>query len=81
VGEDPPRPAFLDAPFPPLQMPVLVIWGLRDTALRPSQLEGLAPLVPDMTLVKIAEAGHFVTWEAPAEVNAAIRAFLPERAA
>ena len=81
IGEDPPRPAYLDAPFPPLQMPVLVIWGLRDTALRPSQLVGLAPLVPDMTLVKIAEAGHFVTWEAPGEVNAAIRAFLPKRAA
>ena len=26
---------------------------------------------------KIEKAGHFVTWEAPLEVNAAIRAFLP----
>ncbi|WP_066653761.1 alpha/beta fold hydrolase [Sphingomonas sp. CCH10-B3] len=55
----------------------LIVPALRDTALRPSQLVGLEPLVPDLTLVKIAEAGHFVTWEAPLEVNAAIRAFLP----
>lgn len=76
IGEDPPRPAFLDAPFPPLTMPVLVVWGMRDTALRPSQLVGLEPLVPDLTLVKIADAGHFVTWEAAPQVNAAIRDFL-----
>ncbi len=76
VDETPERPAFLDAPFPPLQMPVLVIWGMGDTALRPSQIVGLEPLVPQLTLVKIDGAGHFVPWEAPAEVNAAIRGWL-----
>lgn len=71
MDEDPPRPAFLDRPFPPMQMPVLMIWGLADTALKPSQLEGIEALVPDLTLVKV-DAGHFVTWEAPDAVNAAI---------
>ncbi len=72
---DPPRPAFLDKPFPVLAMPVLVIWGMADTALKPSQLVGLEALVPQMTLVKV-DAGHFVPWEAPDAVNAAIRDWL-----
>ncbi|MBA4047894.1 MAG: alpha/beta hydrolase [Sphingomonas sp.] len=76
MDEQSARPAFLDAPFPPLAMPVLVIWGMNDTALLPCQLEGMDALVPDLTLVRVADAGHFVTWEAPDAVNAAMRAFL-----
>ncbi len=71
MDEEPDRPAFLDRPFPPMTMPVLMIWGLKDVALRPSQLEGIEALVPDLTL-KTVDAGHFVTWEAPDAVNAAI---------
>ncbi|WP_326525432.1 alpha/beta fold hydrolase [Sphingomonas sp.] len=70
IGETPERPAFLDGPFPPVVPPTLVIWGLRDTALRPVQLEGLGALVPDLTVVKV-DAGHFVPWEnGPAVVQA-----------
>lgn len=71
MDEDPPRPAFLDAPFPPLRMPVLVIWGMGDKALLPSQLN-LAPYVPDLTIERV-DAGHFVPWENPQAVIAAIR--------
>jgi len=78
-GETPPRPAWIDAPFPVLQMPVLVVWGLRDTALLPVQLEGLDALVADLTVVRVPEAGHFVTWEAPGAVTDAIRGFLGAR--
>jgi len=53
----------------------LVIWGMDDKALLPSQLEGLDALVPDMTLVKV-DAGHFVPWEAPDAVTGAIRTWL-----
>jgi pimeloyl-ACP methyl ester carboxylesterase len=72
MDETPERPAFLDAPFPPIQPPTLVVWGLKDAALLPSQLEGLAALVPDLTLVKV-DAGHFVPWENPDAIVAAIR--------
>lgn len=75
MEEDAARPTFLDRPFPPLAMPVLMIWGINDVALRPSQLEGLDPMVPDLTLIKL-EAGHFVPWEAPDAVNVAIRDWL-----
>lgn len=76
MDETPERPAFLDGPFPPLQMPVLVIWGMGDKALLPVQLEGLDQLIPDLKVVQV-DAGHFVPWENPAAVNATIRDWLP----
>jgi pimeloyl-ACP methyl ester carboxylesterase len=75
MDETPERPAFLDGPFPPLQMPVLVIWGMGDKALLPVQLEGLGQLVPDLKVVEV-DAGHFVPWENPAAVNTAIREWI-----
>ena len=72
MDETPDRPAYLDGPFPPVTQPTLVIWGLGDKALLPSQLEGLDTLVPDMTLTKV-DAGHFVPWENPRAVIDAIR--------
>jgi pimeloyl-ACP methyl ester carboxylesterase len=79
MGESSPRPAFIDAPFPRLAMPVLVVWGVRDRALLPCQLDGLDALVDDLTLVRI-DAGHFVPWEAPDAVTTAMRDFLAARA-
>ena len=75
MDEEPPRPAYLDAPFPKLTLPTLVIWGMADLALLPVQLEGLEGLVEELHVVPVG-AGHFVPWEAPAEVNSAIRVFL-----
>lgn len=75
-GEDAARPAFVDAPFPPIAMPTLVVWGMRDLALLPCQLDGLGAVVPDLTIRRIEDAGHFVPWEKPDAVNAAIRAWL-----
>lgn len=76
-GEDAPRPAFLDAPFPPVTQPTLVIWGMADKALLPVQLEGLDGLVPDLKVVRIEGAGHFVPWEDPDAVTAALLDWLP----
>ncbi len=67
MDSTPERPAFLSAPFPPVTQPTLVIWGMQDKALLPSQLEGLGELVPDLTLIHV-DAGHFVPWEAPEAV-------------
>ncbi|MGN6820315.1 MAG: alpha/beta fold hydrolase [Sphingomonas sp.] len=75
----PERPAFLDGPFPPLKMPTLVIWGMGDKALLPVQLEGLEPLVPDLTLKKLDGVGHFAPWEAPEAVTGAMREWLAAR--
>lgn len=67
-----PLPDFLDRAFPPVTQPTLVIWGMQDRALLPVQLEGLEALVPDLTVVRIAEAGHFVPWEDPDAVTRAM---------
>ncbi|MFS2111113.1 alpha/beta fold hydrolase [Sphingomonas sp. Sphisp140] len=74
--ETPERPVWLDAPFPPVTQPTLVIWAMRDTALLPVQLDGLDRYVPDLTVVKIANAGHFVPWEKPELVTEAILEWL-----
>ena len=57
-------------------MPTLVVWGIKDSALLPLQLDGLDTLVDDLTIVRLPDAGHFAPWEAPREVAEALKAFL-----
>lgn len=78
----PPRPGGpMDEPgFDPAQfvvkVPTLVIWGERDTALLPCNLDGLEAFIPDLTLRRIPTGTHWVVHEHPAEVNRLIREFL-----
>jgi pimeloyl-ACP methyl ester carboxylesterase len=62
--------------FPKVKVPTLVIWGMRDKALLPIQLEGLEALVDDLRIERIPDAGHFVPWEKPDAVAAALKPFL-----
>jgi pimeloyl-ACP methyl ester carboxylesterase len=71
-----PLPDWLLKAFPKVQVPSLVVWGMKDTALLPIQLEGLDELVEDLRIVRLPEAGHFAPWEAPDEVAEALRDFL-----
>ncbi|SHN48476.1 alpha/beta fold hydrolase [Erythrobacter sanguineus] len=79
----------MDAPFevpadytppalPKLTIPTLVIWALDDLALPPENLEGLEDIVDPLTIVRVPDCGHFVPWEAPDAVNAAMEAFLAD---
>jgi pimeloyl-ACP methyl ester carboxylesterase len=81
----------MDAPFalpdgwqepalPHLTIPALVIWALDDSALPPCNLQGMGEIIDGLTLVKVPDCGHFVPWEAPAAVNAAMDAFLSQSA-
>jgi pimeloyl-ACP methyl ester carboxylesterase len=67
---------YVELPLPPLTIPTLVIWALDDFALPPENLEGLDAVVKDLTVVKVPGSGHFVQWEAPDKVNAALDDFL-----
>jgi pimeloyl-ACP methyl ester carboxylesterase len=71
-----PLPDWLLGAFPKVRVPTLVIWGMKDSALLPVQLDGLDALVEDLTIVRIGEAGHFAPWEAPDAVAGALRPFL-----
>ncbi len=78
----PERPAFVDAPFPPLTIPTLVIWAMDDLALPPCNLDGLDSYVTDLTIERVPGVGHFVPWEVPDIVTAAMTRWLaahPER--
>jgi pimeloyl-ACP methyl ester carboxylesterase len=77
-GEEVKAPLWTQAPFPRLRMPTLVVWGMKDPALLPIQLEGLADLVDDLRIVRSQTAGHFIPWEEPGTVTSAIRDFLAE---
>ncbi len=62
--------------LPALQVPTLVVWGMQDEALLPANIDGLPAVVSDLTIEKVEDAGHFVPWEAPEAVNAALDSFL-----
>jgi pimeloyl-ACP methyl ester carboxylesterase len=57
-------------------VPTLVIWGERDKALLPGNLEGLDDYVRDLTVRRVPDASHWVVHERPALVNQYIREFL-----
>lgn len=71
-----PLPDWLLRAFPKVEIPVLVIWGMLDSALLPIQLDGLDRLVDDLRIVRLPDAGHFAPWEAPEPVAKALRDFL-----
>jgi pimeloyl-ACP methyl ester carboxylesterase len=76
VGEGEPRPAWNRDPFPVITVPTLVLWGMKDKALLPCQLDGLNVMVDNLTVTRIEDAGHFVPWERREPVVAAISAFM-----
>jgi pimeloyl-ACP methyl ester carboxylesterase len=71
-----PLPDLLLRAFPAVKVPTLVIWGMKDKALLPMQLDGLENLVEDLTVVRLPNAGHFAPWEAGEDVAAALEPFL-----
>lgn len=75
-----PLPNWLLKAFPKVTLPTLVIWGMKDTALLPVQLDGLEELVDDLTVVRLPAAGHFAPWEAADEVATALQPFLAGQA-
>ncbi len=76
-----PMPDFLLRAFPKIKVPTLVIWGMRDPALLPLQLDGLDELVDDLAVVRLPGVGHFAPWEAGEQVAAALEPFLAGHAA
>lgn len=62
-----------------VDVPHLIVWGERDEALRPVCLEGLDRYVPDLTVERIADAGHWILHERPAEVVDAVHRWITDK--
>ncbi|MGB3795025.1 MAG: alpha/beta hydrolase [Alteraurantiacibacter sp.] len=73
-------PEYNPPPSPIVEVPTLVVWGMNDEALLPANFEALDEVVTDLTIEDIEGSGHFVPWEAPEAVNAALDRFLERTA-
>ena len=76
MDEEAEIPAFAAGEFPKLNIPTLVVWAMDDLALPPSNIDGIEQLVPDVTIERVHDCGHFVIWEKPEAVNEAMDRFL-----
>ncbi len=61
-----------------VKVPTLVVWGEKDHALIPANIDGIEELVPDLKLVRLPEVTHWVTHEDPDRVSGEILDFLQE---
>ena len=73
-----PRPPYDETPeMPPVDCSVLMIHGLKDTALLPGALNNTWKWVKrDLTLVTLPEAGHFVQQDAGPKVTQTLLTWL-----
>jgi pimeloyl-ACP methyl ester carboxylesterase len=62
-----------------VSVPTLVIWGERDTALLPGNLDGLDRYVPDLTVRRVPDGSHWLIHEQPTLINDHIRDYLAGR--
>jgi pimeloyl-ACP methyl ester carboxylesterase len=62
----------------PVDVPTLVIWGEKDTALLTGNLNGLDQYVTHLTVRRIPEGTHWVIHEKTAEVIQDMRQFLAQ---
>jgi pimeloyl-ACP methyl ester carboxylesterase len=60
----------------PIDVPVLLVWGERDSYLSLRLTEGLSAWVPNLRVVRIADASHWVQNDAPQRVNRLMIDFL-----
>ena len=59
-----------------VRVPTTLLWGERDHALLPALLEGLERWVPDLQILRVPEATHWIVHEQPMRVAELIRQLL-----
>ena len=59
-----------------INVPTLLLWGLKDVALLPNLNEGLSQFIPQLTYVPIENGSHWVVHEHPDVVQREMAAFL-----
>ncbi len=77
IGDDPGAAALtLDPAAFIVRVPTTVVWGMDDTALLPTLLDGLDEWIPDLTIVRIPGASHWLIDERPDAIATQLLRFL-----
>jgi haloalkane dehalogenase len=58
--------------LPELDVPVTLVWGMRDPVFQPVFLDQWRELFPQARVVELADAAHFVPEDRPDAVTAAL---------
>lgn len=66
----------LDAAAFHVRIPTLVLWGEQDIALPVKLIEGLEPMINDLTIKRFKDGSHWLLHEQPEAVAEAIRSWL-----
>ncbi|MBW1761384.1 MAG: alpha/beta hydrolase [Deltaproteobacteria bacterium] len=61
-----------------IQLPTLLVRPGKDILIRPTQTDRLAERIPNTRVLRFDDAGHGVTFQKAAELNAALRAHFAE---
>ena len=59
-----------------IELPTLVIWGMKDVALLPQQLEGLSGYVKNLKIVRSENSSHWITHDDPDLIISSIKEFI-----
>jgi haloalkane dehalogenase len=62
--------------LPQLDVPVLLVWGMRDPVFQPVFLDQWRELFPRAEIAELEDASHFVVEDRPDAVTGAIERFL-----
>jgi len=59
-----------------IELPTLVLWGMKDVALLPQQLEGLSDYVKNLKIVRSENSSHWITHDDPDLIISSIKEFV-----
>jgi pimeloyl-ACP methyl ester carboxylesterase len=62
-----------------IEVPTLVLWGMKDKALMPQLLDGLSNYVKDLRIERNEESSHWITHDAPEFVASKIQEFIQSK--
>jgi pimeloyl-ACP methyl ester carboxylesterase len=66
--------------LPQIQLPTLLVRPGKDILIRPTQTDRLAERIPNARVLRFDDAGHGVTFQKAAELNAALRGHFARQA-
>ena len=71
-----PLMASIHERLPRLEVPVLLLWGMRDPVFQPVFVDQWRELLPQAEVIELADASHFLVEDQPEAVTDAIGRFL-----